>query len=630
MFIRFYIFIVLITAQTKLFSQTPLPSNTTERIALDDALFPFYHGVASGDPTQNSVIIWTRLTTDQPTATLEWQVATDTFMQNVIKSGTVSTSIDLDYSVKVDVTDLQPNTFYFYEFKFDNHYSLRGRTKTLPSGNVDKQRFAVVSCSSFPHGYFNVYQAINQRNDVDAIIHLGDYIYEYGKNEYGNIRIPEPENEILTLADYRLRHSMYKLDSMLMRLHQQFPFFTIWDDHEFADNAFTDGAENHTSSTEGVWKNRKSAALKAYAEWMPIRSVDTTENVKIYRNYNIGNLIDLYFLDTRISARKEQTIFASITGTDDPTHYLIGPEQFEWLKTGLQQSTATWKIIGQQVMIAPFKVFNIAFNSDQWDGYPSERKKFFKMINDNQINNLVVLTGDIHSAWASDLPFGNTPYIPRTGAGSVGVEFVTTAVTSPAVPLSGIFGNIAEDALARIILDNNLHIKHNNFVDRGFNIIDITPQKTQTDFYNIETIDRPNPNYSYHVSYYTEKDSNHIKKTLVPTQYNGLLPIKAPLQPRQSITTAIKNQTNAFEITGVYPNPFVNYTGIQYYLYESTAVQVTVYNLTGEKVFEKEIGFKNRGFYFEKFDLSALPIGEYILTLNTGNETISRKLFKPM
>nr|HPH89105.1 PhoD-like phosphatase N-terminal domain-containing protein [Chitinophagales bacterium] len=203
MFIRFYIFIVLITAQTKLFSQTPLPSNTTERIALDDALFPFYHGVASGDPTQNSVIIWTRLTTDQPTATLEWQVATDTFMQNVIKSGSVSTSIDLDYSVKVDVTDLQPNTFYFYEFKFDNHYSLRGRTKTLPSGNVDKQRFAVVSCSSFPHGYFNVYQAINQRNDVDAIIHLGDYIYEYGKNEYGNIRIPEPENEILTLADYR-------------------------------------------------------------------------------------------------------------------------------------------------------------------------------------------------------------------------------------------------------------------------------------------------------------------------------------------------------------------------------------------------------------------------------------------
>ena len=292
MFIRFYIFIVLITAQTKLFSQTPLPSNTTERIALDDALFPFYHGVASGDPTQNSVIIWTRLTTDQPTATLEWQVATDTFMQNVIKSGTVSTSIDLDYSVKVDVTDLQPNTFYFYEFKFDNHYSLRGRTKTLPSGNVDKQRFAVVSCSSFPHGYFNVYQAINQRNDVDAIIHLGDYIYEYGKNEYGNIRIPEPENEILTLADYRLRHSMYKLDSMLMRLHQQFPFFTIWDDHEFADNAFADGAENHTSRTEGVWKNRKSAALKAYAEWMPIRSVDTTNNQNICRNYNIGDLVD--------------------------------------------------------------------------------------------------------------------------------------------------------------------------------------------------------------------------------------------------------------------------------------------------------------------------------------------------
>lgn len=628
MFTRFYIFLFFFSTTFSLLSQ-PLPSNISDRIAIDSSFVPFFHGVASGDPTQNSVIIWTRITTDELNPFINWIVATDTLMQNIVKSGTTSTSTEKDYTIKVDVTELQPNTFYFYEFKFDNKYSLRGRTKTLPTGNIDKLRFALVSCSSLPHGYFNAYQAINQRNDVDAIIHLGDYIYEYGKNEYGNVRVPDPTNEILNLADYRLRHSMYKLDSMLMRLHQQFPFFTIWDDHEFADNSYMDGAENHTQATEGLWKTRKSAALEAYAEWMPIRSVDTTNNqVKIYRKYNIGNLVDLFFLDTRITARKEQTALASLTGIDDSTHYLLGPEQFDWLKTGLQNSSATWKVIGQQVMIAPFKIFNIAFNDDQWDGYPSERKKFFKMINENNINNLVVLTGDIHSAWANDLPFGTLPYNARTGAGSVGVEFITTAITSPGIPLIGILGNITRDVFGRLVTENNPHVKHNNFVNRGFSIIDFTPQKTQTDFYNIETIDRPNPNYSYQLSYYTEKDSNHLKKSTIPTQFNGILPIKAPLNPRQAITTSIKNKTNTFEITGVYPNPFVNFTGIQYYLYQNSIVNINVYNVAGEQVFHKELGNKARGFYFEKFDLSALPIGEYIITLNSFDEVISRKLIK--
>ncbi len=628
MFARFYTFLFLLSFSTFLFSQAPLPSNINERITIDSSFLPFYHGVASGDPTQNSVIIWTRITTDELNPSIDWIVATDTLMQNIVKSGNTNTSADKDYTIKIDVTGLQPNTFYFYEFKFDNNYSLRGRTKTLPTGNIDKLRFAIVSCSSLPHGYFNAYQAINQRNDVDAIIHLGDYIYEYGTNEYGTVRVAEPSNEILSLADYRLRHSMYKLDSMLMRLHQQFPFYTIWDDHEFADNSFEDGAENHTTATEGNWHNRKSVALRSYAEWMPIRSVDTTDNVKIYRSYNIGNLVDLFLLDTRITARKEQTIIASLTGIDDSTHYLLGPQQFDWLKTGLQNSTAIWKVVAQQVMIAPFKVFNIAFNADQWDGYPSERKKFFKIINDNNINNLVVLTGDIHSAWASDIPFGKTPYNFRTGAGSAGVEFVTTAVTSPGIPLTGILGNITEDAFARLVRDNNLHVKHNNFVDRGFSIIDFTPQKTQTDFYSIETIERPNSNYKYQVGYYTEKDSNHLKKSTIQTIFTGALPIKAPLTPRQTITTSIKNKATSFEITGVYPNPFINYTGIQYYLYQNSTVYINIYDVLGEQVFQKELGNKQRGFYFEKFDLSNLSAGEYILTLNTTNDIISRKLIK--
>lgn len=628
MLTRLYTFLLFISIQFALFSQAPLPSDISQRIALNDALAPFYHGVASGDPTQHSVIIWTRLTTDQDTATLTWSIATDTLMQQVIQSGTATASRDKDYCVKVDVDGLQPNTHYFYEFRYDNKFSLRGRTKTLPEGDVEKFRFAVVSCSSFPHGYFNVYQAINQRNDVDAILHLGDYIYEYGKNEYGSVRVPDPETEIITLADYRIRHSLYKLDSMLMRLHQQYPFITIWDDHEFADNSYTDGAENHDPATEGPWSVRKRAAMEAYREWMPIRSVDTIPNIKIYRQYKIGNLIDLFMLDTRITARKEQSLIASLSGTDDSDHYLIGPEQFSWLKTNMEQSTATWKVIGQQVMMAPFKVFGAAFNDDQWDGYPSERKRFFKMINDDSISNLVVLTGDIHSAWANDLPFGKTNYVPRTGAGSAGVEFITTAVTSPGIPLTGILGNITQDAFGRFVTDNNLHVKHNNFVNRGFLIVDITRQKTQTDFYNIGTIERPDPTYSYEVSYYTEKDSNHLKRSTVPTQYIGILPTRAPLNPRVGITTGIKQHSLSMEITGVYPNPFVNYTGIQYFLEQGADATVTIYDLAGQTVYQKELGYKSRGFYFDKFDVSALPAGNYILTLATGDETVSRKITK--
>lgn len=619
------LFLISISFIPTSFAQLPTAAN---RLYVDSLLAPFYHGVASGDATQQSVYIWTRITTDESNPTVEWSVATDTNMMNVVRSGSVSTSSDRDFTIKTEVTGLQPDTYYFYEFKYDNKYSLRGRTKTLPLGDVSKVRLGIVSCSSFPHGFFNVYQVLQQRNDVDAIIHLGDYIYEYGKNEYGDVRVPDPETEILTLADYRIRYSMYRLDSMLMRLHQQYPFYTIWDDHEFADNAYVDGAENHTPATEGNWQIRKLAALKAYNDWMPMKDVESEPSIRLYRKFSIGNLVDLFLIDTRISARKEQSIIASITGVDDSTHYLLGPEQFEWLKNGLKNSTATWKLIGNQVMIAPFKVINIAFNSDQWDGYPTERKKFFDMINDEGINNLVVLTGDIHSAWANDLPFGSTPYVSWSGQGSVGVEFVTTAVTSPAVPLTGIFGNITQDALSQIIRANNPHIKHNNFVNRGFNIVDFTNEKCQSDFYNIGTIASPNFNYSYQTSYYTERDSNHLKKTSTPTNNGGLNPIKGPRFPRVQITTAIRNTPSTLEITGVYPNPFTQYAGIQFATAKSADLKILIYNTVGQLVYVKELGERPKGVYFERFDLSFLPKGQYVLCLYNDQEIISRSIQK--
>ncbi|MBK9330616.1 MAG: alkaline phosphatase D family protein [Sphingobacteriales bacterium] len=621
---RFFIFTTILATNNRAFAQP----NSASRIYVDSSLAPFYHGVASGDAVQNSVFIWTRITTDAANPEVQWRVATDTSMTNVVQSGSVSTSADNDYTIKVEATGLQPGTYYFYEFKYDEKYSLRGRTKTLPSGDVNQVRLGVVSCSSFPHGYFNVYQVLNQRNDVDAIVHLGDYIYEYGKNEYGTTRVPEPENEILTLADYRLRHNMYKLDSMLMRLHQQYPFYTIWDDHEFADNAYESGAENHTATNEGDWQMRKMAALRAYNEWMPIRTIDTVPAIRLYRKFSIGNLADLFFIDTRITARNEQSLAASITGIDDTSHYLIGPEQFDWLRNGLRNSSATWKLIANQVMVAPFKVFNVAFNNDQWDGYPSERRKFFDMINNEGINNLVVLTGDIHSAWANDLPFGRMPYVSWNGKGSVGVEFVSTAVTSPGIPLTGILGNITQDAFSQIIRENNPHVKHNNFVNRGFDIIDINPQRCQGDFYNIGTIETPNFNYSHQTSYYTERDSNHLKKSLIPSNNGGLNTVKGPRFPRQQITTSVKNYFGAIEITAVYPNPFINYTGIQFSTNRSANLNIYVYSATGQLVYVKDLGSRPKGVYFEKLDIADLPKGQYVVCLYNGEDIITRTVVK--
>ena len=247
----------------------------------DADLKPFYHGVASGDPLSDRVIIWTRVTPDTAThVEVNWTMATDTAFQNIVGEGQVTTSAENDFTVKVDVSGLSPATTYYYYFTALEGNSVIGRTRTTPtSDEVDHVRFAVVSCSNYQAGYFHAYRNIGNRRDLDAVIHLGDYIYEYGSGEgtYGFDsalnRENVPSTEIIELADYRTRYSLYRLDPDLRKAHQQHPFIAVWDDHETANDAYTDGAENHNQG-EGEWTDRKSAALKAYYEWMPVRDFD--------------------------------------------------------------------------------------------------------------------------------------------------------------------------------------------------------------------------------------------------------------------------------------------------------------------------------------------------------------------
>src|SRR6218665_1248991 len=495
-------------------------------LRLQGCLKPFYHGVASGDPLPNNVIIWTRVTPDSTqidqTIVVTWRVATDTGMTNIVQTGVVLTDSSADFTVKVDVPGLSPNTFYFYEFQTGSYLSPTGRTRTTPVGNaVDSLRFALTSCANFEAGYFNVYGSLLQRSDFDAVIALGDYIYEYETGGYSPNpaagRQWSPANEIVTLADYRMRYSSYKLDEDLQRLHQQFPFIIVYDDHEFANDAWMNGAENHQVS-EGLWSSRKAMAQKAFFEWLPVRQTGTTNPYQIYRSIKYGDLAELIMLDTRIQGRDVQAGTTGATVTSS-SRQLLGTTQYNWLTTRLDSCTAKWKILGQQVMMAPLKVFGIAFNGDQWDGYPAERDRVYNYVLNNNISNMGVITGDIHSSWANDLP--TSTYNGSTGAGSAGVEFVTPSVTSPgiSVPLG-----------ATAIQAANSHIKYCDLSSHGYVIMDINKNRTQADWYNVSTIDTQTPSFSYARSFYVSDLQRHlIPGAAAAIPRNSVFYIKAPL-----------------------------------------------------------------------------------------------------
>ncbi len=441
---------------------------SSEDTAQEDS--PFKHGVASGDPLPDAVILWTRVTTTDASMEVKWEVSTTSDFAKIVASGTATTNADRDYTVKVDAKGLSAGTTYYYRFSAAGKTSPAGRTKTAPTAaGLARLRFGVVSCSSLAHGYFHAYKQLATRLELDAIVHLGDYIYEYGDKEYGDVRKYEPPHEILTLADYRMRYAQYRRDPDLAALHLQFPFITVWDDHETADNAWSGGAENH-QSVEGDYMTRRAAAAHAYSEWMPIRDQD---GGKIYRGFLFSDLVDLTMLDTRIIGRDQQAKDKAASQVD-LNRQLLGAEQEAWLSSRLKASTAKWQIIGQQVVVAPFPVF---FNSDAWDGYPGARERLNAMLSapENASKNVVVLTGDIHMSFAFELP--GTGYDPATGAGSLGVEFVAPGVTSPGMPEQ--LANVAQG-----LVKDNPHLKFANVHQRGYMVLDITPERVQSAWYH--------------------------------------------------------------------------------------------------------------------------------------------------
>ena len=377
---------------------------------------------------------------------------------------------------------LGAGTRYKYRFTALGETSTVGNARTAPAGATESLRIAVSSCSSYLHGYFHNYRAIAEM-DLDVVVHLGDYVYEYGNGEYGDVRTVEPPHEVITLADYRTRYGHYRRDPDLQAVHAAHAFITVWDDHELTDNAWSAGALNHQPETEGVFTDRLAIAAQVYREWMPIR--DSGTDTKIYRRLTYGDLVDLYMLDTRLFGRDQQYDEGG-PSRDDFARTLLGAEQEAWLAAQLPASTATWKLIGQQVMMAQLPQF---LNEDAWDGYPAARTRFFDLVEQQQITDVVVLTGDIHSSWAWDLtrdPTDLDAYDPATGRGAIAVELVTPGITSPGLP-----EGLADGALG--IVSENRHLKFADVARRGFIILDIDHTRIEGSYHLMDEAQIINP-----------------------------------------------------------------------------------------------------------------------------------------
>lgn len=594
--------IFLIILVLNLSNSNTVTAQSTRSLPVAD-LAPFYHGVASGDPLEDRVVIWTRVTPEGIEEEIggTWRMALDTAMTDVVTSGDFTTTIDEDFTVKIDADGLSPNTCYYYDFETNGAYSVRGRTKTLPVGDVDHLRFAVVSCSNYEHGYFNAYKHLAERNDIDAVLHLGDYIYEYevgGFSAFLEDRQNEPVNEILTIEDYRTRHSHYKLDPDLMRVHQQHPFITIWDDHEFANNAWFGGAQNH-QDWEGDWFERKLNAWQSYFEWMPVRD---QPDYMVRKTFEFGTLAKIYFLDTRIEARDEQ-LLPGAPDLDSPDRTLLGDAQKAWLSDEMAESDAQWNIFAQQVMMAPLEALGLELNTDQWDGYQADRDWMYNKVIENSLSNFIVLTGDIHTAWANNLPTDN--YNEDAQIGSMGIEFVCTSVTSAALPFD------ISDALIQLF---NPHVQYSDLTEKGYMMLDITTEGIQADWMYVNTVETSTYGEIIGASYGAADNVHFATPSAAINPPYDIGCDFAPLDPWEMSTTVAEEERPI--LLGAYPNPSSGGFTIQYALHTDSRVTAELYDSQGRMLENQNWGQLPIGLHYAQINTTH-PAGVYILRLKT-------------
>ena len=506
----------------------------------------FKHGVASGDPLHDRVVLWTRATAEATTASIgvRWDVATDPAFKTIVRQGHATADAGCDHTVKVDVTGLKPGTDYYYRFRHAKAgkpvgKGVSGRTRTLTQGPTRDVVLAVVSCALYPQGYFNAYDAIAKLARVDAVLHMGDYIYEYGAapEDYGmaspaaKTRVPDPPREILTLADYRRRHALYKTDPALQAAHARAPWIVVWDDHETADNSWLAGAENHQPATEGDWAKRKAAGIKAYYEWMPIREPAAgTLPEAAWRGFQFGDVATLLMTETRLTARTHQLDYGrDLAGADgkpdfkafavklkDPDRRMMGQGQEQWLAREVDASVkkgVAWQVLGNQVVMgrvfspdlkatmgeAPYaallaklpayvakpleqsralSALDVPGNLDAWDGYPADRARVYDIFKAGKARP-IVLAGDSHAFWVNEL-------WDDAGVTRVAAEFGVTSVTSPG------YGDYLPGApVDQAFMARNKEVKFTDQAAKGYLLLTLEHGKATGELVAVSTILEP-------------------------------------------------------------------------------------------------------------------------------------------
>lgn len=501
----------------------------------------FRHGVASGDPDHDSVVLWTRISAAGQQQ-VRWQLARDRDFAVIAQSGEFTTGPEADYTVKLLATGLDAGALYYYRFSLGEELSPVGRTRTLPRGALDSLGIALVSCSNYAFGFFNAYDAIANDAAVDYVLHTGDYLYEYGQDGWGDevaqtlARRHEPAHEIVTLADYRTRHAQYKSDAGSQAMHAAHPLLACWDDHESANNPWTGGAQNHQPETEGDWQERRAASIQAYYEWMPVREPDWLpqrgrSHAQFWRRYRFGNLATLCTLETRHTARAQQIDYLNYLeqiGTAEdarrlvqdsigaPGRAMLDPVLEADLTAALGESVASgqpWRLIGNPVPIARTLVpdlvtlgllpdpavtagmsdaarflawkgqWNLPFYPDTWDGYPWARERLYELARKAGVSDLVFLTGDSHSFWANRL---------ANAAGQpVGLELGTAGITSPGDFIDSGFDEPLAAQLDQAFTDHNEEIVWTDNLHQGYVRLELSHEGGTASIIVMDTVREP-------------------------------------------------------------------------------------------------------------------------------------------
>lgn len=511
-----------------------LPASAAAAKVNDHQRNPFQHGVASGDPDDSSVVIWTRITSDGSDQTVDWELSLDTEFSTLVASGQQLATHHRDFTVKVVVPDLAPGTHYYFRFKSRKWASDKGKTMTLPSGSLSKLGIALASCSNFAFGFFNAYEAIAEDDDIDVVLHLGDYIYEYGAAGWGAEtalrinRAHRPLDEIISLNDYRERHAQYKSDHGSKLMHASKPLLLVWDDHESANNPWIGGAQNHQSPEEGPWRDRRNNAIQAYYEWMPVRDPQIDMDRKqFWRAYQFGDLATLVTLESRHTGRSQQINYAdhidAIRSVEDarrfekdileaPDRTMLSTDMEQFLGEALsksKESGTAWRLVGNAIPMAKTPTpdisamgismpdsenvvpgtsadlvwkgkYNLPLYLDTWDGYPWARQRLYDQCRGLGVQDLIVMTGDSHSFWANTLR-DNEKH-------SMGVEIGTSGITSPGDFIEQGFDADTASRIDQALIDQAPDIVWTSNRYQGYVRLTVSREDLKADYVAVSTV----------------------------------------------------------------------------------------------------------------------------------------------